>query len=442
MRLLFPYENVLPTPQADAEVVLNTAAALARRPGLEVELLVPRRLGEPLDEEKVRAYYGVVGPLEIRSVTGLTGFLPAQHGMHALRTASDAKRHAPDLVYGRSIGTLLAALAAGHHVAMEHYRPWGDQIPPLQPVLRALMCHPRFVGAVLHSEYSRASYLRLGIPEERLTVVHNGYDPHRLEPRIGRSEARLALGLPANRPLAVYTGRVNEKKGLDVVLEMARRCSEVLFVLVGSSGQGPIEREAAPLPNVRIVPWQSFDRTSHYLFAADVLVIPPSLDPLLRYGSTVLPLKVFTYLAAGRAVLAPASPDTEELLRDGENAALVPPGDPAEAARTLELLVQHASYRERLARGALATSRELTWDARAERIHRFLRRRMTAQRAGVQLSLVRATPEWSAGRCLVGSGRWLASGVRHGRWILPRASEPVTRTWNIPPRRRFRFGAT
>lgn len=440
MRLLFPYENLLPSPQADAEVVLNTAAALARRQGLEVQLLVPRRVGETFDEGKVRAYYGIEGPLEIRSVLGLAGFLPLQHGVHALRTAADAKRVLPDLVYGRSIGTLLAALAAGHHVAMEHYRPWGDQIPPLQPLLRTLMRHPRFVGAVLHSEYSRASYLRLGIPEERLTVVHNGHDPHRLEPRIGRSEARLALGLPSSRPIAVYTGRINEKKGLDVVLAIARRCSDVLFLLVGSEGKGSIERDAAPIPNVRIVPWQAFDRTAQYLFAADVLIVPPSLDPLLRFGKTVLPLKVFTYLAAGRALLAPASPDTEEILRDGENAALVPPGNIEEAARTLRLLVEHPSYRERLARGALATSRELTWDARAERIHRFLKRRMTAQLSGVQLSLVRPAPPWSATRCLLESGRWLASGLVEGQWIVSAEGPSESSSWSGPPRRRFRFG--
>jgi len=39
-RILFSYENLLPTSQADAEVVLNTAGALARR-GHEVTVAVP-----------------------------------------------------------------------------------------------------------------------------------------------------------------------------------------------------------------------------------------------------------------------------------------------------------------------------------------------------------------------------------------------------------------
>src|ERR1700760_3858052 len=69
-----------------------------------------------------------------------------------------------------------------------------------------------------------------------------------------------------------------------------------------------------------------------YLFAADILIIPPSRAPLDRFGDCVLPLKTFAYLAAGRAILAPRSPDTAELLRDGETALLVPPDDSEAAA--------------------------------------------------------------------------------------------------------------
>lgn len=45
---------------------------------------------------------------------------------------------------------------------------------------------------------------------------------------------------------------------------------------------------------------------------ADVLVIPPSADPLQQFGRTVLPLKVFQYLAAGRPIVTGEVPDTAE----------------------------------------------------------------------------------------------------------------------------------
>ena len=40
---------------------------------------------------------------------------------------------AADLVYTRNLGVLTACLARGLPTAFEHYRPWGDQFPPLHP---------------------------------------------------------------------------------------------------------------------------------------------------------------------------------------------------------------------------------------------------------------------------------------------------------------------
>ena len=46
-------------------------------------------------------------------------------------------------------------------------------------------------------------------------------------------------------------------KGLDQLLALAGLRPDMLFLLVGSEGQGPFEAEAAALANVRIVPWQA-----------------------------------------------------------------------------------------------------------------------------------------------------------------------------------------
>jgi glycosyltransferase involved in cell wall biosynthesis len=91
----------------------------------------------------------------------------------------------------------------------------------------------------------------------------------------------------------------------------------------------------------------------------------------------VLPLKLFSYLAAGRPILAPAAPDTAELLEDGGNALLVPPGEPEAAAAALDRILGDAKLADRLSAGALASARDLTWDRRAEKIHFFLEERLS-----------------------------------------------------------------
>ncbi|MFW5875764.1 MAG: glycosyltransferase [Myxococcota bacterium] len=413
MRIVATYENLLPLSQADAEVFVNTAAALARQPDLEVELLVPRNPASSVAQ--IREYFGVRGPLRITELPSWRGMLATQHLFHAI-TASRRGKGA-DLLYTRNLATLTAALQRGHLSALDHYRPWADQVPPLQPLLRALMGHPRFLGGVIHSELARRSYARLGVPEERLTVAHNGWDPARMEPVLDQREARRRAGLAEGAFTIVYTGRINRQKGLDTVLELARRCPDMRFVLVGSEGEGPIEREARALANVHIEPWKRFDEAAPYLYAADVMVVPPSSTPLLQHGNTVLPLKLFLYLAAGRPILGPDSPDCAEVLDPDDNALLVPPGDLDAATAALRRLRDDATLRERLGRSARAKARSCTWDARATRIRQFLDLRLAATGAadGRRVPL----GEWKVGRWLGESGRWLAWAASHGSLTAP-----------------------
>jgi glycosyltransferase involved in cell wall biosynthesis len=121
-----------------------------------------------------------------------------------------------------------------------------------------------------------------------------------------------------------------------------------------------------------VVPWQRFGDLAPYLYAADVLIIPPSLEPLQRHGNTVLPIKLFLYLAAGRAILAPIAPDTAELLSDGKNAALVPPGEMDAMLGSLTRLVSDSAYAQHLGAQAREMAKSLTWDHRAVRIRDFL----------------------------------------------------------------------
>ncbi|MBW2192138.1 MAG: glycosyltransferase family 4 protein, partial [Deltaproteobacteria bacterium] len=275
-RILFSYENLLPASQADAEVVLNTAGALAGR-GHDAIIAVPAPPDlSPDFERQVLEYYGIDTPLRITPVPSFTRNIALQHAYHAMHLPEHPAFAGADFIYARNPVVVMRALQCGQRVLMDHYRPWGDQFPPLQPVFRHFMTHPRFLGLVVHSAYAYQSYRRLGVPEAKLRVVHNGFDPHRMEPVLSKQEARAVLDLPPERRIVTYAGRINDKKGLDVLLELADRMPDTLFVLVGSTGRGPIEIEAETKDNVRVVPWQTSSSIAPHLYASDVLTIPPS----------------------------------------------------------------------------------------------------------------------------------------------------------------------
>jgi glycosyltransferase involved in cell wall biosynthesis len=410
-RILFSYENLLPTSQADAEVVLNTAGALAGR-GHEAIVSVPAPPDLSLDfEREVLDYYGIQTPLHITAVPSFTKNIALQHAYHAMHFPEDPAFADADFIYARNPIVVMRALQHGQRVLMDHYRPWGDQFPPLQPIFRRFMNHPRFLGLVVHSAYSYESYRRLGVPEAKLRVVHNGFDPRRMEPVLSKQAARALLDLPQSRRIVTYAGRVNDKKGLEVVLELADQMPEVTFVLVGSTERGPIEIASESKDNVRVVPWQTSSSISPYLYASDVLTIPPSSVPLQRVGNTVLPLKLFLYLAAGRAIFAGASPDTAEILEHDKNAWLVSTGEVAEAEKQLRVLLSDTHRLDRLGRACREQAEGLTWDSRAAKIDAFVDECLARDPSALQKGA------WSASACTRDSMQWLVTGISTGKWI-------------------------
>jgi glycosyltransferase involved in cell wall biosynthesis len=372
MRLVYPLMWSRPDRKACRQQSVSTAAALARR-GVEVTLLLPRGAADPaLSAEELRDYFAVQGDFRlVQRPSRRAGESLGRQLLWLRQVFRDPLLAEADLLYAR-IPALLG-VGAPLPFAIDHYRPWPDDWPAIRPLLRRTARGRNCLGIILHSHYAAGAYRRAGVPEAKILVAHNGADPLPAQP---------PAELPRDRPVALYAGRINREKGLDQLLAMAALRPGVLFVLVGSEGEGPIEAAAARLANVRIVPWQAPADLPAWLAAADVLLIPPSSAPLERFRNCVLPLKLFAYLSAGRPILAPRAPDTAELLEDGANALLVAPGDPATAAAALDRLLADKPLAARLGAAALALSRTLTWDSRAEKIADFLERRPGGARPG------------------------------------------------------------
>jgi starch synthase len=373
MRLIYPLLWSRPGRGADREQAVNTAGALARA-GAEVTLVLPRGPHDPaVTADELRVLFDVAGEFRlVQRDSRWAGEKALPSALWLREIAHDPATRAADILYSRMPVAFAMGGISPIPFAVEHYRPWPDRIPPMRPLIRRTAGARHCLGFILHSRFTAASFERIGVDPARLLVAHNGAEPARMRPLLSKAQARAALGLPPDRPVAVYAGRVNGRKGLDQILLLAARRPEILFLLVGSEGEGDVERAAAQLANVRVLPWQAPAALRPFLYAADVLLIPPSAAPLERFGDCVLPMKTFSYLAAGRAILAPIAPDTAEIFRDGDNALLVPPDDPAAAAAALDRLVGEPAFAQRLGGAAAALAEGLSWDARARKILAFL----------------------------------------------------------------------
>jgi glycosyltransferase involved in cell wall biosynthesis len=284
----------------------------------------------------------------------------------------------PDVVWTRDPVAALSCGRAGLQVVFETYRPDLALRRRFAWWRRACLAAPNLRGLITHSQLACDAFLAAGVPPDRCLVAHNGFAPSLMEPRMDRIQARTRLDLPIDVPLIVYAGHVGPEKGTEALVAMAARLPHARVVIVGidphSSQAGWVDQVArrSGARNLLLRPRVRLAGVAPYLYAADCLIIPPTDEPLKTYGGTVLPLKVFTYLASGRPIVAPRLPDIEEILTDGQTARLVTPDGGASAAKAVGDLLADRAAQEQLGRQALALSARYTWALRARRIAEFL----------------------------------------------------------------------
>ncbi|WEK47788.1 MAG: glycosyltransferase family 4 protein [Candidatus Andeanibacterium colombiense] len=379
MKLAYPMLWSGPLHKADRDQAVSTAAAFARR-GHEVTLLLPRLAGDGVvDSAMLRDYFDVTGDFRTVQVPVRWAGTPALPSLWWLRRVLKSQLVTDaDVLFSRIPAMLAVGERSPVPFVTDHYRPWPDDLPMLRPLIRRTARQRHCLGILTHSDFAAESYRRCGVSDDKLLVAHNGAELGRFEPALTPAEARRMVGLDPDRPTVVYAGRINEKKGLDQVLALAGLRPEVAFVLVGSESEGPIERAAREHPNLQVFPWQGPRTLAPFLFAADVLVVPPSSAPLEQFGNCVLPIKLFAYFAAGRPILAPEAADTVGFLRQRENALLVMPDDPQAAASALDELLGDRALAARLGEAARSEALLLSWDRRAEKIETFLLERLAS----------------------------------------------------------------
>lgn len=166
-----------------------------------------------------------------------------------------------------------------------------------------------------------------GITGERAVHFPNWVDVSVITPLSRESAYRRELDIPSNAVVALYSGSMAGKQGLELLPAAAQQAlltmPNVVFVMCGDGVCKPdIERECKGLPNVRLLPLQPAERLGELLGMADIQLLPQHAEA----ADLVMPSKLTGMLSSGRPVLATANPGTE-LARVVEGRGLVVPPD-------------------------------------------------------------------------------------------------------------------
>ena len=394
MRIGYLTHEPLPSSETSTEQLVWTVSMLAKE-GLDIDLIVPRpdaRRGASEEDLRasIRRFYGSESELLPDNVNLVDVWRPSaargdlRRAVHDVLSPFRARARAYDLAYTRDLYALWITLMLGIPSIFETYRTDINLLDRFRLFRRHTYGHRKLLGVVTHSHFARDHFERAGIEDERLLVAHNGYSPAIMEPVRSREEARALLGMNRSESLVCYTGHVNPKKGIEILIPIAQRVPHATFLVVGAIPGSESEAQFTGLvsesgvTNIRVLPRVPPAEIAAYLYAADCLIIPPTAGPLERFHRTVLPMKTYLYLAAGRPIVAPDLPDLREILTDGENAVLVAPDQVEESAQALTRTLSNREESERLGARAQKDAARYTWQSRGRRIAAFIRKRVRA----------------------------------------------------------------
>jgi len=303
--------------------------------------------------------YPYHGPVSWRRVANYVSFV--------LSATVAAMRAGPfDVIYvwhpPLTIGIAAWLISRWHHAPFlydvqdvwpESVAASGMSLPPA--ILRWMSLLERFVYAqaahvLVKTDGARLNLMGKGVRDGMVSVLSQWVDAAALqEPSPeARSHARREFGW-GTKFIVLFAGNFGLVQGLDSVLEAAGRLSsgdQIRFVLIGDGveKQRLVERaRAAGLQDrLQFLDRVPADRIPPILAAADALLV--TLKPSIL-ADLVIPLKIFSSLAAGRPLVVAAGGESERLVREIKAGVVAAPGDAvalADAVRRLKALPEDA----------------------------------------------------------------------------------------------------
>jgi glycosyltransferase involved in cell wall biosynthesis len=208
-----------------------------------------------------------------------------------------------------------------------------------------------------------------GIPRQQIVNIPNAINIRNFDGATSARAAKLALGLQGHLVLG-FTGFLRDWHGLDKVIDLISQDSSTSLRHLLIVGDGParaaLEEQAKSLGISNRVTFTGIvprDMVAQYVATFDIALQPA----VVAYAS---PLKLFEYLALGKAIVAPAQANIMEILADGDNALLFDPLKSNGLAIAIDRLSNDPELRLKIGARAHQTisDKQLTWNENAKHV--------------------------------------------------------------------------
>jgi len=328
---------------------------------LTVDIQTPRKdLPTEYQGYPIRHTQGFTFPLY--NHISLTFDLPEMKGARII------EQFQPDLIHAVSPGFMLFAaifyarvmcipLVLSYHTHLPRYgKDYAGLVPGIEKMCWELLrwAHNRADLTLVTSPQMQQELLANGIP--RVEVWRKGINTERFDPNFKSAAMRekMTNGHPKDF-LMVYVGRLGAEKRLKDIKDMlAKMPSNTRLCIVGTGPQEKELQEHFQNTNTVFTGQLSGDDLSAAFASADTFIMPSDSETL---GFVVL-----ESMASGVPVVGCAAGGIPDLIVDGKNGFLVPPGDTDAYVNRLQQL-RDAKFAARMGKAARQEAERWGWEA-------------------------------------------------------------------------------
>ena len=355
--------STVPPDTANSLQVMKACQALVQI-GQDVTLLVPGSKNTTVD---LKQQYGLQKEFPIEWLSS------SSRRMFTWDSVQRARALRADLVYSWFPQSAVFGLLRGMPVVFEiHIQPAGLFGPIWHRLFARLRGRKRLASITRALVHLLERDFQMRFPKDEIVIAPNGVDLERFASLPDPVAARRQTGL-REAPTVMCTGHLYAGRGADLFLALAKSLPQVQFVWVGGRPKDIAHwKPRVESDNVTFTGFIPNRDLPLYQAAADILLMPYNRSIMGSSGAAdsaavASPMKMFEYMAAGRAIVSSDLTVIREVLNE-KNAVFCKPEEIGDWRLVIDSLLNDDPRRMELGERARRDVQGYTWVARARRI--------------------------------------------------------------------------
>jgi len=367
LKIVYISRSIIPSRTANSINVMKMCSTFASL-GHEVILLAPwtKKLEEKGIDD-IFEYYGVEKNFILNKLYS-PNIKYMKKRIYSFRCLGQVKKIEPDIVYGRD--DMLAFYLTqknGFYTVFEKHEPFDNK--GFNDYFFKKFINNKNIKMIVNSNELKKMYLKsCNIKDDSILVANNGTNI------IADKQIPSGIDIDKNKIQIGYVGSLFRGRGIDIIVELAKRIPEANFHIIGGKDKDlEYWQKQVNYKNLIFHGFVEPKETYKYRNMCDILLAPYQSDNEGNRSSKYMsPIKLFEYMSSKRVIICSNFKVVYEALND-DCAVLVDSSNIDEWENAVINLINDKNKREKLANKAYENFLEnFTWKSRAQKILKFL----------------------------------------------------------------------